>query len=67
MAGKINGESTTNCGQKSRNWSQEEIGSWNEVIEKANYENRKKFRAFVGRTSKASRKGIASLRSSSGS
>ena len=43
---------------------------WNEVIEKANkhfHENRKEFRAFVGRTSKGSRKGIASLRNSSGS
>ena len=46
------------------------LDSWNEVIEKANkdfYENRKEFWAFVGRTSKASRKGIASLRSASGS
>ena len=40
------------------------------MIEKANkdfYENRKEFWAFVGRTSKGSRKGIASLRSTSGS
>ena len=46
------------------------LDSWNEVIEKANkdfYENRKEFWAFVGRTSKGSRKGIASLRSTSGS
>ena len=40
------------------------------MIEKANidfYENRKEFWAFVGRTSIGSRKGIASLRSTSGS
>ena len=46
------------------------LDSWNEVIEKAKkdfYENRKEFWAFVGRTSKGSRKGIASLRSTSGS
>ena len=46
------------------------LNSWNEVIEKATkdfYENRKEFWAFVGRTPKGSRKGIASLRSTSGS
>ena len=46
------------------------LNSWNEVIEKANkdfHENRKEFWAFVGRTSKVSRKGIASFRSTSGS
>ena len=46
------------------------LDSWNEVIEKANkdfYENRKEFWAFVGRTSKGSRKGTASLKSTSGS
>ena len=40
------------------------------MIEKANkyfYENRKEFWALVGRTPKGSRKGIASLRSTSGS
>ena len=40
------------------------------MIEKANkdfYENRKEFWASVGRTSRGSRKGIASLRSTSGS
>ena len=40
------------------------------MIEKANkdfYENRKEFWAFVCRTSKGSHKGIASLRSTSGS
>ena len=40
------------------------------MIEKANkdfHENRKEFWAFVGKTSKGSRKGIASLRSTSGS
>ena len=40
------------------------------MIEKANkifYEDRKEFWAFVGRTSKGSHKGIASLRSTSGS
>ncbi len=40
------------------------------MIKKANkdfHENRKEFWAFVGRTSKGSRKGIASLRSTSGS
>ena len=39
------------------------LDSWNEVIEKTNkdfHENRKEFWAFVGRTSKGSRKGIAS-------
>ena len=44
--------------------------SWNEVIDKANkdfYENRKKFWAFVGRTSKGNRKGNVSLKSTSGS
>ncbi len=43
---------------------------WNEVIEKANkdfHENRKEFWAFFGKTSKGSRKGIACLRSTSGS
>ena len=46
------------------------LDSWNEVIEKANKDfdvNKKEFWAFVGRTSKGSRKSIASLRSSSGS
>ena len=46
------------------------IDGSNEVIEKANkdfHENRKEFWAFVGKTSKGSRKGIASLRSTSGS
>ncbi len=46
------------------------IDGWNEVIEKANkdfHENRKEFWAFFGKTSKGSRKGIASLRSTSGS
>ena len=40
------------------------------MIEKANKDfdvNKKEFWAFVGRTSKGSRKSIASLRSSSGS
>ena len=46
------------------------LDGWNEVIEKANkdfQENRKEFWALVGRTPKGSRKGIASLRSTSGS
>ena len=43
------------------------LDSWNEVIEKVHKENRKEFWAFVGKTSKGSRKGIASLRSTSGS
>ena len=70
MAEKINGESITHCAQKSRNWYVKKLDSWNEVIEKANKdynENRKEFWAFVGRTSNASCKGIASLRSTSGS
>ena len=41
--------------------------SWNDKANKDFYENRKEFWAFVGRTSKGSRKGIASLRSTSGS
>ncbi len=45
MAGKRNGGSITNYGQKSRNWYvRKKLDSWNEVIEKANkdfYENRK--------------------------
>ena len=43
---------------------------WNEVIDEANkdfYENRKEFWEFVGRTSKGNRKGIVSLKSTSGS
>ena len=43
---------------------------WNEVIDKANkdfYENRKEFWAFVGRTLKGNRKGIVSLKNTSGS
>ena len=71
MAGKINGGSITNYVQKSRNWYvRKKIDGWNEGIEKANkffYENRKEFWAFVGKASKGSRKGIASLRSTSGS
>ena len=46
------------------------LDSWNEVIEKANKnfcENRKEIWVFVGRTPKASHKGIAFLGSSSGS
>ena len=46
------------------------LDSWNEVIDEANedfYENRKEFWAFVGRTSKGNRKGIVSLKSTSGS
>ncbi len=71
MAGKRNGGSITNYGQKSRNWYvRKKLDSWNEVIEKANkdfYANRKEFWAFVGSTSKGSRKGIASLGSTLGS
>ncbi len=43
---------------------------WNEVIEKANedfHENKEEFWAFVGRTSKGNRKGIVSLKRTSGS
>ena len=72
VAGKINGGSITNYIQKSIKElvRKNKLDSWNDVIEKANkdfHENRKEFWAFVGRTSKVSRKGIASLRSTSGS
>ena len=54
--------------KKSKNWCvRRNLDSWNEVIDKADKENRKEFWAFVGRTSKGNRKGIVSLKSTSGS
>ena len=55
-------------GSIKRNWGKgDSVWQSSKVIDEANKENRKEFWAFVGRTSKGNRKGIVSLKSTSGS